>query len=55
MNLIKQMLCTHFKEFLHKQLVWMHFFPRKPSELSMESIENKLWHFGGCAAFTIMH
>lgn len=54
-NLIQQMRCTHFKELFHKHLVWMHFLPWKPSELSMESIENKLWHFGSCATFTVMH
>lgn len=55
MNLIQQILYTHFKELFHKHMVWMHFLPWKLSELSMESIENKLWHSGGCAAFTVMH
>lgn len=55
MNLIQQMPQTHFKELFHKCLVWMHFLPWKPSELSVESIENELWHFGGCATLTVMH
>lgn len=55
MNLIQQMPQTHFKELFHKHLVWMHFLPWKPSELSVESIKNKLWHFGGCATLTVMH
>jgi len=54
-NLIQQMPRTHFKELFHKHLVWMHVLPWKPSELSMQRIENKLWHSGGCATSTVMH
>lgn len=55
MALFQLMLPSHLKKLFHKHLVWMHFLPRKSPEFSMESIENKLWHFGGCATSTVMH